>query len=79
MMGGPSATTLHTYLEQIVQDRAAAGDTRVRLLAFAPQDFANGLGADWHPNVKTHKVMATALCEALHRDLKWEGAPETSR
>lgn len=30
-----------------------------------------GFGADWHPNIKNHQVMAAQLVITLREDLKW--------
>ena len=70
--GHKALSTVITYLNQIVADEKRAGDTRVHFLQFATQDMKNGLGSDWHPNVKTHEIMAATLVEALKTDLHWK-------
>jgi lysophospholipase L1-like esterase len=64
-------STLKSYLKTIVEFEKQAGDTHVRTIDFEPQDQKNGLGSDWHPNIKTHEIMATALASALQHDLEW--------
>jgi lysophospholipase L1-like esterase len=64
-------STLKAYLKSIVEFEKQAGDAHVRTIDFEPQDQKNGLGSDWHPNVKTHEIMAAALVGALQSDLGW--------
>ena len=49
-----------------------AGDRKVRYIEFDPQDEANGVGADWHPNVNTNQIMAEKFLAALKSDLQWQ-------
>jgi lysophospholipase L1-like esterase len=72
MMYGDQIPQQLKYLQEIVAFENTSGDPSIKLLVFAPQDIANGLGADWHPNIKTHQIMATALINALERDLGWK-------
>jgi lysophospholipase L1-like esterase len=66
-------STLNRYLDRISQDFEAAGDAYVRPIHFDPQDGArDGLGADWHPNLKTHEKMAQTFISTLQRDLDWK-------
>lgn len=65
-------TKLRGYLDQVISLRAASGDTRVKLLEFAQQEHADGLGADWHPSVNTHSKMAKVLVSAIRSDLGWK-------
>ncbi len=69
--GQNALTTIKSYLRQIVGDERQRGNTRIRVLFFAPQDPANGLGADSHPSVKTDAIMAGTLETALRADLRW--------
>ncbi len=72
MMYGASLDTLKTYLAQIVADEAAKGDKSIHEIDFGTQDIsANGIGADWHPSVKTHRIMAQVFESALRKDLGW--------
>ncbi len=64
-------TTLHGYLEKIVESRKAAGQAGIALLEFPMQDQKLGLGADWHPNVKNQELMSKVLTAALRKDLQW--------
>lgn len=64
-------TTARQYLDKVVADLNAAGDKKVRIIEFAVQKPQHGIGADWHPSVKTHEVMAQKMIETLRADLKW--------
>ena len=75
MLYGKDWNTEKGYLTQIVADETAEGDQRIRLLDVPTQDPANGLGAQWHPNVKTHKLMASQLIAVIASDLKWSALP----
>jgi len=73
----PSKTALTTarrYVNRVVTETRAAGDTRVSFIEFPMQTGANGFGGDWHPNIKTHRLMADKLIQTLEADLKWTPA-----
>lgn len=57
--------------EAVVADCAAQGDARVHALALADQQAADGIGADWHPSVRTHQRMADAISAAIRKALAW--------
>jgi len=65
-------STIRGYLTRMIDELSKAGDKNIRYLEFAPQDInANGVGADWHPNVKTNRIMADTLVAAVKKDLGW--------
>lgn len=64
-------TTILGYYEKILAEANAAGGPPVRLLDFGTQMQHHGIGAQWHPSVKTHSIMADKLVAALKRDLGW--------
>ncbi len=64
-------TTIIGHLEKIVTQANAAGGPPVRLIEFEVQKVENGIGASWHPSVKTHAIMGAQLADALKRDLGW--------
>jgi lysophospholipase L1-like esterase len=67
----PRATILG-YLAKVVEQANTAGiHPPVRLLDFGTQYQHHGIGASWHPGVKTHSLMAEKLTAALRRDLGW--------
>jgi lysophospholipase L1-like esterase len=73
MMGGGQWQMEKRYLAEIVAAENVKGDKRVELLLVPTQDMqADGLGADWHPSVATHRKMAAQLEQALQKDLGWK-------
>jgi len=69
-------TTARGYIQRVVTECNSAGDNKVHFLEFATQNEAiNGLGADWHPSVKTDQVMAQTFIDALKKDLGWTPGP----
>ena len=64
-------STILGYFEKILAEANAAGGPPVRLLDFGTQAQHHGIGAQWHPSVKTHTLMAEKLTAALKRDLGW--------
>ena len=69
--GRPSLSTAREWIGEIVKSCQDAGDSKVRFLEFAPQQAADGIGANWHPSVRTHQIMADKLTAALRTDLGW--------
>ena len=59
------------HIEKIVAQANAAGGVPVRFVDFGTQAQHNGIGAQWHPSVKTHSLMAEKLTAAFKRDLGW--------
>lgn len=66
--GNKALSTLKGYLDRMV---ARIGDSRVKRIDFDPQRLEDGIGSDWHPNVKTHTIMAAKVTDALRKDLGW--------
>lgn len=66
----PRATIL-TYFPKVIEQANAAGGPPVRFIDFGVQKAENGYGANWHPSVKTHALMATKLAEVLRTDHGW--------
>jgi lysophospholipase L1-like esterase len=65
-------TTVKNYIHSVIDTLEKKGDKNVHFLEFTPQDGnADGLGSDYHPNVKTHQKMADKLVEALKKELNW--------
>jgi len=69
--GHHALATLRDYLQTVVNDRRALGDKRIRLLEFQQEDPVTGIGADQHPNIKTHEEMAERLVAAIQTNLRW--------
>lgn len=64
-------TVLLGHFEKIVAQANAAGGVPVHFIDFGTQAQHHGIGAQWHPSVKTHSLMADKLVEAFKRDLGW--------
>ncbi len=71
-------STIRRYLQRIVAHFHEQGDSRVKLIEFATQRGDDGFGADWHPSLKTHRIMADKLTQILENDLQWSQAPMTT-
>lgn len=65
-------TTVRRYISKVIADLRAAGDDNLAAIDFDPQNKdKNGLGAGWHPSVKTDQEMADKFVAALKKDLDW--------
>jgi lysophospholipase L1-like esterase len=65
-------STVRAYIREVVHMRQDAGDNNVALLEFETQNLErDGIGSDWHPNLKTHQNMADRLVKAIQADLGW--------
>ena len=62
-------TKAQADIKTVVAARAAAGDSNVHFVAFAPQTAP--YGEDWHPTVATHQKMAEQLSAKLREILGW--------
>jgi lysophospholipase L1-like esterase len=69
--GGHALTRARLYITQVVAQVRAAGEKRIVFVEFPSQDFANGLGCDYHPSLKTHRMMGDQLAATLRAELKW--------
>jgi lysophospholipase L1-like esterase len=56
---------------QLVTALAAEGETKVHAVALNNQDQRNGIGADWHPSVKTHQLMADQIAAEIRTVMQW--------
>ena len=64
-------TQATAYTTAIVNERTAAGDSRMQLLNFGQQNGSLGTGCDWHPNVTVQTAMADRLVTAIQGSLDW--------
>jgi len=75
--GGQAATKSRLYIQRIVKECNDAGDAKVHYLEFPTQNIAaDGVGADYHPNLVTHRKMADKFAAAIKQDLGWEPAKQ---
>jgi len=63
-------TTLLGYLHRVA-DETRSGGAPVHIVDFGTQQLADGIGADWHPSVATHRKMADTLTAVLGKELDW--------
>jgi lysophospholipase L1-like esterase len=74
MIGGTEYMTVKTAITNVISMRAAAGDTRLKLVEFMTQDCrgdGSGCGCASHPNAAEHQAMATILETAMRTALGW--------
>lgn len=69
--GRRALTTIRLYTTGLVESLRKAGDKKVHFVEFDPQDPKNGLGGDWHPSLKTHRLMADRLVALVKKELGW--------
>ena len=69
--GRPSLTTARGWIQEVVKGCNDAGDPAVRFLEFEHQQAADGYGANSHPSVRTHQIMAEKFVAAMRADLRW--------
>jgi lysophospholipase L1-like esterase len=71
-MGHGVENAIPKYNAAIAEELAKAGDTKVHSLAIPNQRMdLDGIGADWHPSVKTHQKMADVITAAIKAELGW--------
>ncbi|MFA6962862.1 MAG: SGNH/GDSL hydrolase family protein [Opitutaceae bacterium] len=64
-------TVILDYLAKVIEQANADDGPAVHLIDFGVQSQENGLGANWHPSVKTHALMGAQLAQTLKADLGW--------
>jgi hypothetical protein len=69
--GQRQLSSARAYINEVVSAMNGAGDGRVALLEFAPQDGSTGYGCDWHPSAATQARMGTRLTAELRARLGW--------
>jgi lysophospholipase L1-like esterase len=63
-------STLRKWLKTVQTSREASGDTRIDFIEFW-YDPAEGVGCDFHPNVKTHARLGHELANLVRARLNW--------
>jgi len=63
--GAQHLTHARELLQAVVARRRAEGDRRIEFLEMAPQRTEDGLGAGWHPSLRTHARMAETLVRTV--------------
>lgn len=64
-------TDLKNILGRLVDERAAAGDTKVYRIELVEMGSRYGLGCDYHPNLEVHQIMTQQLVEAIRSKTCW--------
>lgn len=67
---GPEDCIAH-YNSALVETLTKEGDKLVHAVALANQQQANGIGADWHPSIATHRLMAEEITTEIKKTLGW--------
>ncbi|OIR14926.1 endoglucanase E precursor [mine drainage metagenome] len=70
-VGMHALSTLRTFVTEMLAAEHKDGHLQEHFFEFAQQRQEDGLGADWHPSVKTDRIMADKLCAALRSDQGW--------
>jgi len=71
MLDGNNLASARDYINTVVNQQTASGDTKIHYTEFPVQDAANGYGEDWHPSLATHRLMAAQLTAQIKSDLGW--------
>lgn len=71
LLYGTGLTNATAYINAVVAEVNAAGDSKVKVLNFGQQDASKGTGCDWHPNVTENQRMADLLVKELQGSLDW--------
>jgi hypothetical protein len=71
MLSGADRSDAVTYIDELVAERSAQGDDKVKLLDLGTQDALKGTGCAWHPNVAEDARMAGVLVAELKSSLGW--------
>ncbi|MBI3857213.1 MAG: SGNH/GDSL hydrolase family protein [Planctomycetes bacterium] len=69
--GRKALSTIRQYTSGLVEALRKAGDKKIHYVEFDAHDPKNGLGGDWHPSLKTHRLMADRLTAAVKKELGW--------
>jgi lysophospholipase L1-like esterase len=71
MLYGKELDLCRQILNEVVDEAHKAGDQEVYRFDFSPSDGTLLYGADWHPSVWQHELMAAELTAGLRRIMKW--------
>jgi lysophospholipase L1-like esterase len=69
--GARALSRARAYLTEAMAQLRANGETHLSFIEFPAQDVANGIGCDYHPSVKTHRLMGASLASMLKTELEW--------
>jgi hypothetical protein len=69
--GRMALTRARSGIDGAVAALRGEGDAKIYFVEFPVQTGENGYGCDWHPNVKTHEMMAAVLERELRAKMAW--------
>ena len=71
MMNGKELEIAKKTLNEIVDESHQAGDAEVYRFDFTPHNGSLKYGADWHPSIWQHQLMASELTAYLRTLMQW--------
>lgn len=71
MLGGKELEIARKTLNEVADEAHQAGDKEVYRFDFTPMDGSLQYGADWHPSVWQHQLMAAELTAFLRQLMQW--------
>lgn len=71
MLGGKELAIARQTLNEVVDEAHQAGDKEVYRFDFTPMNGSLQYGADWHPSVWQHQLMAAELTAFLRPLMQW--------
>ena len=72
MLGGKELDIARRALDAVVDEARRGGDAAVYRYNFTPIDGTLGYGADWHPSLWQHQLMAAELTAYLRGLMQWK-------
>lgn len=72
MMNGVQLKQAQEAMNDVVAEARKKGDKQVYRFDFTPIDGHLGYGADWHPSLERHEVMASELVPFLRKLMGWK-------
>lgn len=75
MLDAEKSARLQKWTDEFVAARNAAGDRKLFTFYFAPQRMEDGIGGQWHPNLRTHAIMANKLITEIAAKTGWSAEP----
>ena len=71
MLNGKELTIAKQLMDEAVEEARKQGDTEVYRFDFTPANGSLRYGADWHPSVWQHELMAAELTAYLRTLMNW--------
>ena len=68
---GKDRAPMRRLTQKVVESLQQAGDKKIHYVEFKEQAAPDGIGPGWHPNIKTHQIMAETLAAEIKRELNW--------